>query len=435
MRCSMQDVFEHHFDSFAQQRTLHVRELRAAWCIRNCHGALCGSHTLRCPEGHFSTEQFHACRHRSCPRCAPRSQAAWIDAELTRLLPCPHFHVVFTLPHDLLPLWEFNRERLIGVFFDCVRRALLDLLADPRHLGATPGLLMALHTWGRNLSHHPHVHALLSAGGLTPQGVWRSTRAGYLVPLKPLQRLFSGKLLASLRALLDAAELSLPPRQPLLHWRELLRALYRKHWNIQINPAYASGRSVTLYLARYARGGPVPQQRALFMNQRTVSFDYTDHRDALSKRLHLHAHEFIARILWHAPPKGVHTVRHAGLYAAAAHRHHLQATIALALHSSAPASASNAPAHTFAPALTAPSCPTCGTPLWRSFGPRPRGRNEISLLQSGTPRIDEQHPHNRAPRPNPSFNLTRYGGLPWPSRRHSVHFRQPGQASPPKRAG
>ena len=427
MRCSMQDIFEHHFDSYAQQRTLHPRETRAASCIRNCFGALCGSHTLRCPAGHFSAEQFHACRHRSCPRCAPRSQAAWIEAELTRLLPCPHFHVVFTLPHELLALWEFNRERLTGVFFDCVRHTLLDLLADPRHLGATPGLLMSLHTWGRNLSHHPHVHALVSAGGLTPQGLWRSTRAGYLLPLKPMQRLFCGKLLAGLRSLLDAAELHLPPRQPLAHWRQLLRALYRKHWNIQINPAYASGRSVTLYLARYAHGGPLPHQRALFMNQHTVSFDYTDHRDAQTKRLHLHAHEFISRILWHAPPKGVHTVRHAGLYAAAAKRHHLQAAIALTLHTAAPDPVPYAPPHTPpAPPSTAPSCPTCGTPLWRSFGPHLLGRNEISLLQSGTSR-----PYSRAPRPNPSFNLTHYGGLPWPGWRHTVHFRQPGQGSPP----
>jgi Putative transposase len=265
----------------------------------------------------------------------------------------------------------------------------LQLLADPRHLGATPGLLMQLHSWGRNLSHHPHIHALVSAGGLTPDLRWRSTRPGYLLPLKPLQRLFSGKLLGALGELLRLDELRLPPRQPRPHWRALLHALYRKHWNIQINPAYDSGRSVTLYLARYVSGGPLPKQRALYVDHDRVSFDYTDHRDGAHKRLQLHADEFIARILWHAPPKGIHTVRHAGLYATAAVRHHRQASIALSQAAAQP----QQPLYSIAPPATAtyeqPRCPTCATPLRRWFADpdtaRARAGNEKPFL-SGRPR-------------------------------------------------
>ena len=391
MHCSMQDIFAAHFDSYAAERSLHPRELRAAWCIRHCYTAACGSHTLVCPAGHFSTEQFHACGHRSCPRCTPGTRAAWTDAELTRLLPCPHFHVVFTLPHELLPLWEFNRQSFTKLFFDCVRHTLLELMADPRHLGATPGLLMSLHTWGRNLSHHPHIHVLLSAGGLTPQHHWKPTRQGFLLPLKPLQRLFSGKLLAGLRTLLDCAQLHLPPHQPSVHWPVLLRKLYRKHWNIQINPAYASGRSVTLYLARYAFGGPLPRQRPLFLDPGSVSLPYTDHRDSTTKWLRLHPHEFIRRILWHAAPKGQHTIRHAGLYASAAKQHHLQAVIALSLPTLDP----RLPDHAFQPQLAPPAppalCPTCACPLWRSFAAPAQGKNEIYLLQSDTPLPTSAH--------------------------------------------
>ena len=414
MRCSLQDVFASHFDAYAQQRSLHPREWQAAQCIRSCYTAACGSHTLVCPQGHFSHEQFHACRHRSCPRCAPVARAAWIDAELVRLLPCPHFHVVFTLPHELLTLWEFNREIFIRVLFDSVRLTLLELLADPRHLGATPGLLMALHTWGRDLSHHPHVHALVSAGGLTPDLRWRPTRAGFLLPLKPLRRLFAGKLLAALRSRLDAGELRLPPEQPPAHWSRLLHSLYRKHWNIQINPPYDSGRSVTLYLARYAKGGPLPKQRALFMNPTSVTFEYTDHRDSRSKWLTLEPNAFIARVLWHAPPKGVHTVRHAGLYAAAAKRHHRFALIGLTLPAPSDLPAPTSLPRSNAPRPTsAPLCPVCNTPLGRSvLRPSPmtaRAENEIPLLQSASPCLPPCG-HLRTPRPNPSFKLTRYGG-------------------------
>ena len=395
----MQDIFASGLDAFAQQRTLHPRESRAAWCIRGCYTQALGSHMLRCPEGHFSSEQFHACGHRSCPRCAQRKRARWIDAELMRLLPCPHFHVVFTLPHELLALWEFNREQFTKLLFDSVRTALLELMADPRHLGAAPGLLMQLHTWGRNLSHHPHIHALVSAGGLTPELRWRSTRSDFLLPLKPLRRLFSGKLLAGLRELLELGQLRLPPAQPHGHWSALLRALYRKHWNIQINPAYASGRSVTLYLARYARGGPLPKERALFLHHDTVSFDYTDHRDGRAKRLHLHAHEFIARILWHAPPKSVHTVRHAGLYASAARRHHLTAAIALSQSDSHTVALNHAASslahHIQHPPSDPPLCPACRAPLWRSYRApvhaRSQGRNQIPLCSSGSPVTTSAH--------------------------------------------
>jgi len=426
----MQDIFAEHFDAYAQQHRLHPRESRAAWCIRNCYTPACGSHTLVCPQGHVSREQFHACGHRSCPRCAPRTRASHIDAELSRLLPCPHFHVVFTLPHELMPLWQFNRQCLIKLFFDCVRLTLLEMLADPRHLGATPGLLMALHTWGRNLSHHPHIHALVTAGGLSADLQWHATRDGFLLPLKPIQRLFCGKLLAGLRALLDNSDLRLPPEQPSTYWTKSLRALYRKHWNIQINPAYATGRSVTLYLARYAKGGPLPKQRALFLTNATVSFEYTDHRDNQSKRLHLQPHEFISRVLWHAPPTGVHTVRHAGLYATASRRHHLAASVALSLASTNKPPPHHAPATPPATPPIAPRCPTCNLPLWRSYTAAPRaraqGNYQIPLYQPAATPATSAHLG-----PTTSFKPRHSGEPPGPGCGYPVHFPHPGPGGSP----
>jgi hypothetical protein len=378
MRCSMQDIFATHFASYARARTLHPRESRAATCILHCHTPDAGSHLDWCPNGHFTEQSLHACRHRSCPRCADQPRQLWTQAELQRLLPCPHFHAVFTLPHELLVLWEFNREAMIALLMDSVRTTLLALLGDPRHLGATPGLLMSLHTWGRNLSHHPHVHALVSAGGLRADGQWLATREGFLLPLAPLRKLFAGKLLAGLTDLLNQAALRMPSQLPDPHWRRVISLLYRKHWNIQINAPYASGRSVTLYLARYAKGGPLPKNRALDLCNGNVSFDYTDHRDARRKRLHLSAHEFIARILWHAPPKGVHTIRHAGLYATAARGQHRQALLALTLPQP-PLHAAPSPPTISSPA---PSCPTCGAPLQRRFFSSWHAADQISYTSA-----------------------------------------------------
>ena len=415
MRSSMQDIFNAHFDSYAQQHTLHSRESRAAWCIRNCGTPAMGSHTLACPEGHFEQVQHPPCRHRSCPRCARRPRQLWIDSQLARLLPCPHFHVVFTLPHVLLPLWSFNRAAMASLLFDCVRDSLLELMADPNRLGVRPGLLMALHTWGRNLSQHPHVHCLLSAGGIDIQGHWKAGSTSFLLPLKPLQTLFRGKLLARLKTQLSAQQLCLPPRQALPHWLACIRQLYLQHWNIEIQPPYDHARGVALYLARYVKGGPVPSDRPLSIDSHgLVRMPYTDHRDGRTKTLCLPVHEFIARVLWHAPPKGLHTVRYGGLYSCAASAQYRAAHDALQSDSSRASSA----APPSQPPPLPPTCPTCHRPLLTRFAhPRAHQNREFSYSVSSPSQHPSQHPsrHLRAPRPNPSFKPTPDGVAHWPS--------------------
>lgn len=421
----MQEVFARHFDSYAQGKRLHSRELSAAQGIRTCYTAERGGHLEYCAQGHMQREVFHACRHRSCPRCAKGPRQAWVQAELERLLPCPHFHAVFTVPHELLALWEYNRQAFSKLLFDSVRLSLLEMLGDPRHLGATPGLLLSLHTWGRTLSHHPHIHALVSAGGVNAKGQWCATRAGYLLPLKPLQKLFSGKLLGGLCEALGTW--SLPPRQDLLHWQRELKLLYRKHWNIQLNAPYSQGRGVALYLARYAKGGPLPADRPLQLNASRVSFGYTDHRDGRVKGMRLPVHEFIARVLWHAPPKGVHTVRHAGLYASA--RAGKQGAAALGLACAQLAGpAQSTPGVLLLEPLSAPTpvlsppraqCPTCSRPLLRAYSRPPAGpRNQISLLGRGSsknPSLDGQ-----TPRPNPPFKRSATAGTSKPPRQRQL---------------
>ena len=426
MRCSLQDIFDAHFDSYAQQHALHPRESRAAWCIRHCGTATIGSHTLACPEGHFEQVQHHACHHRSCPRCAGRPRQLWLDSQLARLLPCPHFHVVFTLPHVLLPLWSFNRAAMATLLFDCVRDSLLDLMADPKRLGVRPALLMALHTWGRNLSQHPHIHCLLSAGGIDTQGQWKAGSTSFLLPLKPLQILFRGKLLARLKAQLSAQQLCLPPLQALPHWLACIRKLYREHWNIEIQPPYEHARGVALYLARYVKGGPVPSDRPLSIDSNgLVRMPYTDHRDGRTKTLCLPAHEFIARVLWHAPPKGLHTVRYGGLYSCAASEQYRCALDTL--QSDSPPTTSAAPS--IQPRPLPPTCPTCCQPLLTRFTrPQAHQRREFSFLVSSPSR------HLRAPRPNPSFKPTADGEPPGPGHRYPVHSLWPGPGGSPSAA-
>ena len=430
MRCSMQDIFNAHFDSYAPQRGLHPRELRAAQCIRSCGTGAFGTQTLACPDGHFEAVQHCGCHHRSCPRCSSRPRQLWIDSQLARLLHCPHFHVAFTLPHVLLPLWSFNRGAMASLLFDCVRDALLELMADPKRLGVRPGLLMALHTWGRNLSQHPHVHCLVSNGGVDVNGQWKAGCAGFLLPLKPLQILFRGKLLARLKSLLVAQHLRLPLAQDLPHWLATITQLYRAHWNIEIQPAYEHARGVALYLARYVKGGPVPQDRALSLDSKgLVRMGYTDHRDGRAKTLCLHAHEFIARVLWHAPPKGLHTVRYGGLYSSAqAAQYHVAAAALAGPPQPAPPCAA-----TKNQAAIASTCPICKRPLLTRFC-RPTHQNRENSFNSQRRRANSPSHHQRSARPNTSFKPTANVKPPGPGHRYAVHFLWPGPGVLPSSA-
>ena len=169
---------------------------------------------------------------------------------MLRLLPCGHFHTVFTVPHDLLALWSYNREQLTSLLFASARDSLMELMADPRRLGVLPGLLLSLHTWGRNLSYHPHLHCLVSAGGLDANGRWKSSRGHVPVSALPLKKLFRGKFLGGLGELLKLGRLKLPAEQDCSYWRQVVRQLYRTAFNVEVCDTYPNGRGVALYLAR-----------------------------------------------------------------------------------------------------------------------------------------------------------------------------------------
>lgn len=370
MRATSQDVFALHFAEYAKSRTLAPREHRAAHCITQCFRPGMGSHIMTCPQGHYDVIQHHACRHRSCPRCAGAPRQRWLAELLPKLLPCPHFHVIFSLPHVLLALWEFNRAAMAQMLFDAARGSLLALCADARHLGAMPGLLMALHTWGRNLSQHPHLHCLVTAGGLDAADTWQDTRRKFLLPVEPLRQAFRGRLLSALQHALRTHHLRLPSQHDQVHWQTVINAQWHAHWNLEIKPPYDHGRGVALYLSRYIKGGPLGSDRRLHLTDDRVSFAYLDHRQGKRKNLTLPATEFIARVLWHAPPKGLRCVRYAGLYATANARQHRLSQQHLA-PAATPALPTSLACHRFEfPKPEPPCCPTCQTPLQRrSIGP------------------------------------------------------------------
>ncbi len=163
-----------------------------------------GGHVERCPDGHFAKIHYNSCRHRSCPGCRFIRVEQWLEVQRARFLDCGHHHVVFTIPEELNALWRHNRREMTDVLFAAASETLLELLGDPKHLGAKPGIIAALHTWGQALQLHPHLHCVVTAGGLDANGDWRDAKKRILLPGRVARDLFQGRFLGKLSRLLRA---------------------------------------------------------------------------------------------------------------------------------------------------------------------------------------------------------------------------------------
>jgi hypothetical protein len=353
-RWTVGSIFRASFYGYAKRHGLSLEQHRAARALIACRTEEMGGYDEECPEGDYAERRYYSCRHRSCPRCNGALNQAWLERIKDYLLPCAHYHVIFTLPHELNALWGYNRVWFSEQLFRQAAESLRQMLRDPRHLGAEPGMILAEHTWGRTLVFHPHVHCLVSAGGLS-EGRWVEARRGYLVPGRALSTLFRGKWLAALNAALDEGELRLPEGWDKGQVRALLRRIAKQRWNVRIDGQYAQGAGVAVYLSRYLRGGPIGDQRITSFSDGKVAFRYQDHRDGKHKILSLATEEFLRRVLAHVPPNGRHRIRYYGLYRPQATAAHALARTALG----------EIPPTAAPPPHNARSCPHCGTPLRR----------------------------------------------------------------------
>lgn len=319
MECTLRGIFQEHFEAYARRHRVPAYVHRAAYWIARCRTAELGGHLRRCPEGHTERAFYNSCHQRFCPQCQALATERWLARQKARLIACAHHHLIFTIPHELNALWCWNRAAMARLLFGAVRDTLMELLRDPRHLGAQPAFLAALHTWGRSLSLHPHLHVLAADGGLSADGAWMAPRRSHFLPARVVMLVFRGKLLAALREGVERRALRLPPDVSPERLRSLLNRLGRKKWNVHIRARYAHGAGVAAYLARYLKGGPLKNAQLLPAASSLVRFRYHPHReegdtgsDAVVMTLTPEA--FLARYLAHLPQPGLQSVRGYGLY-------------------------------------------------------------------------------------------------------------------------
>ena len=297
----------------------HLKVLRA---IEHCRTAALGGHVDSCSQCGHRAISFNSCRNRHCPKCQTNARDQWLRARVDELLPVPYFHVVFTLPHELSALALQNKRVLYELLFRASAETLLEIAADPKHLGAHIGFLSVLHTWGQNLLHHPHVHCVVPAGGLAlDRSSWKRTRRpNFILPVRVLSRVFRGKFRKGLKIAFQQRKLvfcgSLQYLSDANQFRRFLNQLRRKDWVVYAKPPFGGPEYVLHYLAHYTHRIAISNHRLLAFDGKDVTFRWKDYAHGNKKRkMTLAADEFLRRFLLHVLPAGLVRIRHFGFLA------------------------------------------------------------------------------------------------------------------------
>jgi hypothetical protein len=322
-RFEVADIVRAHGDEYRRIHHPTAAQLSVMRHIAQCRTAALGGHVDKCPGcGHEEGKSYNSCRDRHCPKCQSRTRDKWLAARLARLLPVPYFHVVFTVPAELGALGLGNKRVFYDLLFATFAETLKQTAGEKKHLGAEPGFTAVLHTWGQNLLFHPHIHCVVTGGGLSEDGTgWVAARERFFVHVKVLGGRFRGKFLDGLRGARAADKLhyggSTAPLADTRAWEELLKPLYKKKWVAYAKAPFGGPEQVFKYHGRYTHRVAISNHRILDVTNGRVAFSLKDYADGgRRKTMTLSAVEFLRRFLLHVLPYGFTRIRHFGLCAA-----------------------------------------------------------------------------------------------------------------------
>lgn len=323
MEQTLQSVFQMSFKDYANQHPLPLHYHKAARHIMSCRTAVLGGHSVYCKNKHLNGVWYNSCKHRACPQCNGIGLYRWVERQKSRLLNCQHLHIVFPLAHEYLDYWRLNEDVMTDLMFKAAKESLMDLLVndkDKKYLDAQPGFMMALHTWGRDLSLHPHLHCMLSDGGYN--GVeWVTQKRSVLIPVRVLRAKYQGKLNAFIRQAAQDRNWIYPQVQNHQQLINLSHKVGRKKWHVYIKEHFKYSGPLLKYLINYMRGGPLKNPQITAVNRQQVTFRYYPHRDNPDGKKENAAYrttstaEFFKLYFQHVPHPGKILIRHYGLYA------------------------------------------------------------------------------------------------------------------------
>lgn len=309
------DVFNSCLEQITVQQNLCGAQIKALYDITSCRTDNLGGHINTCRHCGFRRQAYNSCHNRHCPKCQFLKQEQWVDKLKGRLIPGRYFHIVFSIPHLLNPLFYINQEVCYKLLFDAASEALKDAGRNPQFLGADTGAVAVLHTWGQTLSYHPHIHMLVPAGGLSEDGMeWISSPKKFFVPVKALSKMFRGIFIRRLKHYFNENRLKLPDDFP--GYRALKEKLYQKNWNVYSKKALGGVSGVLGYLGRYTHRVAISNSRLVNIEHHKVTFRYKNYRKREKKEtITISCQEFARRFLMHILPSGFYKIRYYGILA------------------------------------------------------------------------------------------------------------------------
>ena len=283
---------------------LNTWQLRTLDALRRCRTASLGGHVDLCTSCAHVRISYNSCRNRHCPKCQQIQRERWIQAREAELLPATYFHAVFTLPESLNRLCLYEPAKMYKLLFDTTWSVIRSFSHDEKHLGADTGMISILHTWGQNLSLHPHIHCIVPGGGITHAGHWKQVRSHgkFLFPVKAMSSVFRARFVTALRNTITGLD------------KSFYNDLFKTHWVVYAKRPFGGPKQVIEYLGRYTHKIALSNHRITSITDHAVTFRYKDYRDeSKNKVMSLTAQEFIRRFSLHILPKGFPRIRHYGI--------------------------------------------------------------------------------------------------------------------------
>ena len=318
----IREIFQKFWDDYAQHHDVSRQQCRAADCIRKCKTGLLGHTVSYCEKCGYEKIHYASCNNRDCPSCQQPLEKKWVMERESELIEgIAYYHVVFTVPYELNDLIYENQKLLYDLLFSCASETLITLCRDKKYMGATPGIVSVLHSWGQQLNLHPHLHIAISGGGLDRYGNFVETRhKGFIIPEGVIGKLFRGKYLDALKKYYAAGRLHFTGKCQYLQnsysWSEFIDTLYSKKWYPFVKETFNGNGNAMQYLARYAYRTAISNSRIESITENDVTFRYTDYADGNKKKTKtVSGEEFIRLFLQHVLPNGFHRVRFSGYLA------------------------------------------------------------------------------------------------------------------------
>jgi hypothetical protein len=298
--------------------TLNRAQQKVINAIVRCRTAALGGHRDQCVGCGYQEIKFHSCRNRHCPKCQINAREKWLRNRRQELLPVGYFHIVFSVPHQLIPLMWQNKKLLFSLLFQAAGSTLLEVAADPKRLGAEIGFLCILHTWGQTMNRHPHIHCVVPGGGLSPDHTrWISSHPRFYLPVKVLSSVFRGKFIDGLKQAYLSNELRFFRDCEKLSDSQVFAGfideLSKKDWVVYSKPPFGGAKHVLQYLARYTHRVAISNHRIVSVDESHVTFTWKDYaNDNKQLPMTLTCEKFLQRFLQHTLPKGLPRIRYFG---------------------------------------------------------------------------------------------------------------------------